>query len=502
MIPVISLAMLLPALGAIAVSVARDPDRARTIARAIGIAALAASIAITIHVAITGPLDELGPLLPIVHARWHLRIDAIAAPFLPLAALITTAILIAAPRESMDRRACSAMLLTLAAMIGVYAAADLLVLSACWIASLVPGAHQMHGARSPEVRRRIARTYDIFLVLGALPIVAATLVVGWIRTRAGAFHPFEIVGAPLAPGEQRLVLVLFAIALTIRKAVLPFHSWLPVLVERGPIGIAAIRAGTHLGAFLVLRAIVPLTPEAARTSLPILANVALVSALYAAFVALGQSHLKRALGFVITSQLALVLVGLAQLDAASMHGALLQTIALGLSATGLLLLAAALESRAGTLELARLGGLSLRFPQMAVAFLVLGLGAIALPGTLGYVAEDLLLHGLLDGHPLVAGLLLLTTVLNGITILRLFFQVFLGPAREPRLIGAASTDLRPRESAMVLGLAAATFLLGIAPGPLLAMREASVEDLALLRDSRDTERPHGSTHAPGRVDSE
>lgn len=475
--PLITIAIALPALGALIVSRVSDAPRARLVACTVALISLGlgAALAWTVHA--HGAIEEIGAQLPAVHARWHVGVDALSAPFLPVAALIVLAVLVGAPREELDARACSTLLISLSAAIGVYASLDLLLLSASWIASLVPGAVQLHRSRSAKVRHELGRTYDIFLVLGAVPIVAATFVVAWSRTHAGAALPFDLAaGEPIARADQDLVFVLLALALVIRKAVAPFHSWLPVLVERGPIGIAALMVGTHLGAFLVVRVVIPLLPEAAAADLPILAGIALVSALYSAFVGLGQRDLRRALGFVLTSQLALVLVGLAEASAASMHGALIQMIALALTSTGLLLVAGAIESRTGTTQVGRLGGLVQRFPRMAAAFLLLGLGAIGMPGTLAFVAEDLLLHGLLDGHPVIATLLLVTTVLNGVTVLRLFFEVFLGPSRDPaRALG--TPDLRPREAATLLGIAAAVVALGVVPGPLLALRTESVHAL-------------------------
>ncbi|UJR83447.1 complex I subunit 4 family protein [Sandaracinus amylolyticus] len=482
--PLLTILVALPAVGALALRAIRDDRSARVASIVVAGAtfALASAVALSFADARGAHLVELGPILPLVGARWHLGVDGLAAPFLPLASLLALGVLVAAPREETGRASSAAVLLTLSMTLGVYLALDLLLLTAFWIACLVPGAMELHRARRADVRVELARMIDVYLVLGSLPIVAAAIVIGVSRASAGIELPFDLANASAAPmpsSGQHLVFVLLALAVLIRKAITPFHSWMPVLIERGPIGIATMIAGTHLGAFLVARLMIPLLPEAAGADLPLLAGLALVSALYNAFVALSQHDMRRMLGFVVTSQLGLVLVGLAEVDSNSVHGAMLQMVAVAITTAGMLVIAGAIGARCGTTDMRRLGGLSSRFPSMAAAFFLLALAAIGLPGSLQYVAEDLLLHGLLDGHPFVATVLLVVTVLNGITLLRAFFTTFYGPAREPRLVGAEVRDLVARERLVVLAAIAIGLVSGLAPAPLLQVRAEAVRALAI-----------------------
>jgi hypothetical protein len=143
----------------------------------------------------------------------------------------------------------------------------------------------------------------------------------------------------------------------------------------------------------------PLLPEASAHYFPWVADLALSSALYGGLLGLAQMDLRRMLGFVLTSQMGLVLVGVAEANRDSLHGALLQMLALGLTSTGLVLLTSQLEARAGTTDARELGGAASRFPFLAGAFFVIGIASIGFPGSLMFVSEDLLLHGLLGSHP-------------------------------------------------------------------------------------------------------
>lgn len=480
-VPWPTLLVVLPLLGGL-VSLRMPDARSRQIAGTAFAAVVFLVAAVLALVVILSPgfrpIEDVSPVLPFVGARWHLAIDRLSAPFLPLAALVVLLLLIASPRRELEGAMIPAVLLTEAATLCVYTSVDLALLTLAWIACLVPGAFALRRSIPGRGRARAVRAYGVFLGLGALPIVAAVALIVRARAAAGASLPFDLVEAPpLALGAQAPVFFLLAIALLVRKAVLPFHSWLPVLTERGPVAITVLLIGTHLGAFLASRVMLPLVPDASAHFFPWIADLALASALYGGLLGLAQHDLRRMLGFVLTSQLGLVIVGVAEANRESLHGALLQMLALGLTSTGLLLLTSQLEARAGTTDVRKLGGAAARFPQLAGAFFVIGIASVGFPGSLMFVSEDLLVHGLLGSHPVEATLLLVVTVINGITVLRGFFLAFLGTPRHA--LGASVPDLLPRERLVAVALTALLLASGFSPTPLLRVREPVVQALAL-----------------------
>lgn len=435
-------------------------------------------------------LEDQSAPLPGLGARWHLGVDELAAPFLPLTALLVLLLLVAAPRRELAGPMIPAILFTEAATIGVFVSLDLACLALFWLASLAPGAYALRESIPSGGRARAFRAYGVFLVLGAMPLAVAVLLVASARIASGASLPFDLTAPEpaLELAAQPPIFFLLAIALLVRKAVLPFHSWLPVLAERGPIGITSLLISTHLGAFLASRVILPLLPEASAHYFPWVADLALASALYGGLLGLAQTDLRRMLGFVLTSQMGLVLVGVAEANRDSLHGALLQMLALGLTSTGLLLLTSQLEARAGTTDVRELGGAAARFPYLAGAFFVLGIAAIGFPGSLMFVSEDLLLHGLLGAHPIEATGLLFVTVLNGIAIVRGFFLAFFGTPKRP--LGLTVPDLAPRERFVAITLAAILLATGFSPTPLLRARELVVARLAREAPTHEGARAH------------
>jgi NADH-quinone oxidoreductase subunit M len=423
-------------------------------------------------------LEDQSAPLPGLGARWHLGIDDLAAPFLPLTALLVLLLLVAAPRRELAGPLTPAILLTESATIGVFVSLDLACLALFWLASLAPGAFALREFIPSHGRARAFRAYGVFLVLGAMPLAVAVLLIASARMASGASLPFDLT-APEPAFEvpaQAPIFSLLAIALLVRKAVLPFHSWLPVLAERGPIALTSLLISTHLGAFLASRVMLPLLPEASAHYFPWVADLALSSALYGGLLGLAQMDLRRMLGFVLTSQMG-----------DRLHGALLQMLALGLTSTGLLLLTSQLEARAGTTDVRELGGAASRFPFLAGAFFVIGIASIGFPGSLMFVSEDLLLHGLLGSHPIEVTGLLFVAVLNGIAILRGFFLAFLGTSKRP--LGLTVPDLAPRERFVAITLTAILLATGFSPTPLLRARE-----LVVARLARESAQHAGSSH--------
>ena len=91
------------------------------------------------------------------------------------------------------------------------------------------------------------------------------------------------------------------------------------------------------------------------------------------------------------------------------------------------------------------------------------MAGIGLPGTLSFVADDLIVSGSLD-EQLHAGLLvIIATVLAGIAMMRGWFHVFGGPV-DPN---GARHAILPRERVALTVLLATLFLLGLWPGPLV-----------------------------------
>jgi len=256
---------------------------------------------------------------------------------------------------------------------------------------------------------------------------------------------------------------LVAVAVMIRKGIFPFHSWYPALFSGAPMSTALTATMPQVAAYTAVRLLIGHVdhPEGVAAELVVLAQLALITAAYGAALAIVQRDLRSLIGTLAMSQSALVLAGLAGTLPMELAGALCVWVSSGLSLTGIGLVSWALESRAGPIRLDTPQGRFWDAPSLAGFFLVFGLAGIGLPGTLSFVADDLIVSGTLDDHSHAGLLVIASTVLGGIAVMRGWFHLFGGPAAGdgPR------HAILPRERVALTALLATLFLLGLWPGP-------------------------------------
>ncbi len=271
---------------------------------------------------------------------------------------------------------------------------------------------------------------------------------------------FAIGAVLLRQGETTAAMGPFLLALAIRQALVPVHSWLPELAERAPLGLVVAFVAPQLGVYLHLTC---LAEQATQELSVAVAALAATTAVFAAAMGIAQSRTRRALGYLIMSQSALVAFGLEPRSEVAHVGALASWLVAGLSSAGLAMAVAALEARRGVLSLQRPGGSFDRLPKLGTAFLVMGLASVGLPLTLGFVAEDLLFQGSMHDFPILALALVVATGLNGMTVARHFFLLFGGTSRH-----AGERDLTRRESAVLTVILLALLAFGAWPAPVLS----------------------------------
>lgn len=472
--------VLVPAIGAL---VALMAPRREVVLR-IAVVAAASSVFLSLagvwrSIAVDGAVIGLAPDLGPLGDAPLLVLDGLSAPWVVATGVLAVAVLAATPARNLRRANIIATLATAAATEGVLLSENVALTGLFWVLALVPGAILV--VRHPD--RAHARTYAVLAIGASAPMIGALVLLGRAGIEHGLAAPLDLdalatIRLPLAAQTLPLLSILAGVA--VRMGLFPFHSWLPPLMQRGPVGVVAMLLGVHTGLFVVAKIALPLLPDASAIAMPYVADFALVACVWGALLALVQTDLARMLGFIAGSKAGMVLVGIASLEPSSLHGALLQSVGSGVALTGVLVVVRAIDARCGTRDVRHLGGLVAHAPRGAAAFFVLSAATVGFPGSLGFVGEDLLVHGVLDAHPLVATTLLLATALNGITMFRAFCRTFLGrPADRPRTVGPLPIDdFLPRERAVTAALIVLLVGFGLAPGPLLGARRSHVEAIA------------------------
>ncbi len=380
-------------------------------------------------------------------------VDAFSSLLMPITTLVPLGIIIAGPRQHVDTARLSTVLLTEAATLGMLASLDLILVTAFAIAMLLPTQAFLRDAQ----RKVAGRVYLAFLLTNALSLVLGTagiVATTWSTHGAGAL---DLRHVEVASTLEPVIFALFITSVFARMALFPMHSWLPLLLERGPLGTGILLISAQSGAYLLVRVALPFFPEKVPHAAVLLATAGIISALYGAILALGQRDLRRLVGWLTVSQSGLLVAGLCSQNAEGLAGAFLYAVSYATAVAGLSLVVWAIEARTGTVDIHRLQGLSRSAPRLATAFVIFAVASVGFPGSLGFVAEDMLVHGMLERYPSVAALMVLVTAINGIALLRVFMSVFL---REPR---RPVPDARTRELGVYVLLGSAAFLLGLAP---------------------------------------
>jgi NADH-quinone oxidoreductase subunit M len=285
------------------------------------------------------------------------------------------------------------------------------------------------------------------------------------------------------PVPRSWAAVLLFAALLIRCGVVPFHVWVTDLFENATFGMALLNVMPLAGVYAAVRLVLPVAPDWVLEGLGI---VSLITAVYGAGMAVVQQEARRFFAFLFLNNTSLVLVGLELHTVVSLTGSLALWIALALSLGGLGLTLRALESRVGRLTLTEYRGLYDQMPALAVCFLLTGLASVGFPGTLGFVASELLVDGAIEANLMVGLGVVLTAALNSIAIVRVYFLLFTGC----RHATGVPLGINGRERFAVLALAALILGGGLMPYPYIASRHRAAENVLLARE----------THAPAMVE--
>lgn len=308
----------------------------------------------------------------------------------------------------------------------------------------------------------------------------------WLLASALLFGAGAIlITRPTSPGSplELTALTLIVAGAMIRKGIFPAHAWVPALFEHGRLGPAILFSSPQVGTYAVAVMVVPRAPA---ELLRVIAILSLLTAVYAASQAIVQRSARRACAYLFVSQSALVMAGLDCTSHEALTGALVLWLSSSISFVGLGRCLLALETRRGELDLTRHHGAHERKPLLAAIFLLLGLSYSGFPGTLGFVGEELLLGGAVKTFPWLGFLVVASSALTGIAVLRMYFALFTGRSRE------APVALRATERLGFVAIAALLVMTGIAPAPLVASRQRASERLFASRIASGLTAPDGA----------
>jgi NADH-quinone oxidoreductase subunit M len=361
------------------------------------------------------------------------------------------------------------MLFLTSAVVGVFAAQDLLLFYIFFEAMMIP-LYVLIGVWGGAGRMGATIKFVIYTMAGSLLMLVAVIVFGLSR------DSFDLVTT--APSGSTWLFLGFVAAFAVKAPLFPLHGWLPDAYRESSPEVAAVLSGviSKAAVFGFIRICFGKFPEPFDDFRNVILALAVVGLVYGSLLAFRAPDIRGVIAYSSLAQMGLITIGVFAENPAGLSGAVLQSVNHGLISATLFLLAGAIERRASTGSLDRLGGMARGRPALATMLMVTGIIALAVPGSAAFAGEFLILAGVFSSGWgwAVAGAT--GIVLAAMYMLRLISAVLHenpGPA-----VSEAALDLRPAELAILMPLVAC--LLALSAWPAGVSSNAAVSDSRLV----------------------
>ena len=364
------------------------------------------------------------------------------------------------------------LLFLMGSIVGVFTAQDLLVFYVFFEAMLIP-IYVLIGVWGGPRRLRATATFVIYTMAGSLLMLASIIVFGLSQ------GTFSLVDSGVSSNDW--VFLGFLLAFAVKAPIFPFHGWLVDAYRESPPEVAAILSGvvSKAAVYGLLRIVIAKFPEPVEQFQSTILAFATIGLIYASVLAFRAPDIRSVTAYSSMAQMGLITIGLFSLNELGIAGAIVQSVAHGLVSATLFLLAGMVELRTGTSSFAGLGGMARGRPVLATLLMTTGIVALAVPGSVAFAGEFLILAGIYGvgwGWSVVGAAAI---VLAAMYMLRLISAV-LHTARG-RDVREDAPDVRPVELAIVVPLVALLLVLSAWP--------ASISERAfpLIADGQQTE---------------
>ena len=468
---------LLPLISGIFLLCNKNTDLAKIASVTVSLVQLALFIYIaTVFRSAPSTLDYSLSWLSDFKVSFHLGFDGLSLIMAGLTVVISGLILLAVKDLNYQNisRFLGLILLTEAALIGVFTAKDAFLFYFFFELALVP-VYLMANLWGGDGITKITLKMFIYTVFGSL-LMLVCFVVLYLFAQSADLSELAKIPASLKPGLNNLLFWGFLIAFAVKSPLFPLHGWLPDAYCKSPTPATMLLSGllSKMGIYGILRILLPLAPAGTANFAGWVAALCIAGLIYGSVIAIQQFHLKRLIAYSSFAHMGLMAAAVLTLSSSGIQGTIFQMVAHGFSAVGLFYVAKIIYDKTGNRNLTGLGGISQRAPKLAVLFMIIMLGSVGLPLTNGFVGEFLMLKAVFDYQHILGVIAVISIILGAVYLLRLYQKTMFGPV-------TSSTenieDIGLKELIVLVPIALVIILTGVFPNCLLALSSGFADTL-------------------------
>lgn len=398
-IPILSLIILIPLVLGLVTLLTKTHAQARIIALISSIAVMILTLYAYFNfnsASAQMQFEEIITWIPSMGINYHLGIDGISMPLVLLNAIVLPLLVLYTWNDTKEgaNKFYALILITQAAIIGVFLALDFFLFYIFWELTLVP-LFFMVNMWGGVGKSQASIKFFIYTHIGSLVMLLGIF--------ALYFSSLKETGTPsmniqyllsnfkfIADGATRdIILIALLFGFLVKIPSFPFHSWVPDAYVEAPTAGSVLFVLMKIGGYGLFRVILPILPftPSMHIILNIMGLLGGISILYGAFLALAQKDLKRMVAYSSISHMGYVTLGAAGFVSMSVAGAMFQQFSHGLIMTIMFMSCGIINRVTGTRIINDLGGMAQKMPKLAVIMVFTFMASLGLPGLTGFIAE-------------------------------------------------------------------------------------------------------------------
>ncbi len=315
----------------------------------------------------------------------------------------------------------------------------------------------------------------VFTLIGSLLMLVGAIAAAVIAADGGqiTFSMAELAEKGLPEGSQNWIFWFFAAAFLVKMPAFPLHGWMPDAYRAAPLPALAVFSAvlSKVGAYGFLRVVLPIMPDATELFQTTILVLALATIIYGSVMAFTKLDLRLILGFSSVAQLGFITAGIFALNTTGAEGAVLQMVNHGLVVVPAFLIVALIAERTGSEKLGGMGGLAKRAPVLAVIFLIVTLGTLAMPGSANFIGEFFILNGLFEFNVAIAIIASTGVAMAAFYALRMYQLTMHNPLPE----GIKSIEISLRDGLVIVPMVLIIVVLAFSPQLIIHASEPAVD---------------------------